>query len=780
MVTDPIKFVYTVGDGVTTDFSYAYNGTVGFDADVAEDVRAAILNPDGTRDTNPNFAVLKDTYGNFTGAIRFATAPVANAIIYIYRATPQTQETEYKTSSGFDAKNVENDFDKLTKLVQETSSHARNKTVQLDMFQENVLKFILASEANQNQMLFFDFSTLTFRFTSFTKGQAVISSASASDDKTDIMLTHLTDEDTGLPYLAFSLDQGATWKPMNFAEISAIVNSANAKAQEALDNSETAVSVAAAAKAAASATYSKTEVDNALAKKLNIQQGAENVGKILKIGTDGNVIASSEAAGLASVNHDNTLEGAGTETSPLTISDKEKLANKITNCILNVPQNIDLSLENGVLKLKAGSTVYVPNGVGVYNKNTLVSDDVFQLQNFGQSKGVLVYGLQDDYFPFERTWAGPTEPTNLTGNTHIWYDTANNVIKYTSNAGTTWNTYNISLPIAVVSMDSSGTITSIDQVFDGFGFIGNTVFSLPGLQVAVPNGINEDGTLNNNVFTTDEVFTTSTVGNVLNAIGLYTTGIGNRMGYYVVDVYSDMINLNKNGFYYVVSENKIYSWTGNQGIIYDKFVIVCYANNVSNKITDLKTKYAFRAVDYNEYQNAINNLESGKQDNLTQEQLNAVNSGITAAKVSTYDGYAAQIAGKQNTLTAGANISISGNTISATGLAKTDLSNISSNIDYVVESQEPTSENGYTWYRLYKSGWVEQGGRYANKQNILTTMPVAMSDTNYSVVLTYETDSGITPTYSALAIAMSKTTTSFTIKNAGSIFGGWQVSGMAA
>ena len=145
MVTDPIKFVYLVGDGVTTDFSYAYNGTVGFDADVADDVKAAILNPDGTRDTTPNFAVMQDAYGNFIGKIRFAVAPVANAIIYIYRATPQTQETEYKTSSGFDAQNVEKDFDKLTKLAQETASHTRNKTLQLDMFQEAVLKLILTS-----------------------------------------------------------------------------------------------------------------------------------------------------------------------------------------------------------------------------------------------------------------------------------------------------------------------------------------------------------------------------------------------------------------------------------------------------------------------------------------------------------------------------------------------------------------------------------------------------------------------------------------------------------
>ena len=41
---------------------------------------------------------------------------------------------------------------------------------------------------------------------------------------------------------------------------------------------------------------------------------------------------------------------------------------------------------------------------------------------------------------------------------------------------------------------------------------------------------------------------------------------------------------------------------------------------------------------------------AGKQDALTTEQLNAVNSGITADKVSVYDGYADDIAGKQDAL----------------------------------------------------------------------------------------------------------------------------------
>ena len=41
---------------------------------------------------------------------------------------------------------------------------------------------------------------------------------------------------------------------------------------------------------------------------------------------------------------------------------------------------------------------------------------------------------------------------------------------------------------------------------------------------------------------------------------------------------------------------------------------------------------------------------STKQNSLSETQLAAVNSGITSAKVTTYDGYASQIAGKQNTI----------------------------------------------------------------------------------------------------------------------------------
>lgn len=58
--------------------------------------------------------------------------------------------------------------------------------------------------------------------------------------------------------------------------------------------------------------------------------------------------------------------------------------------------------------------------------------------------------------------------------------------------------------------------------------------------------------------------------------------------------------------------------------------------------------------------------------------------------------------------------------------------------DYVVETQLPTSQNSYQWYRKYKSGWVEQGGRHTITTSAdfgeTITLPVEMADTNYNAL----------------------------------------------
>lgn len=60
-------------------------------------------------------------------------------------------------------------------------------------------------------------------------------------------------------------------------------------------------------------------------------------------------------------------------------------------------------------------------------------------------------------------------------------------------------------------------------------------------------------------------------------------------------------------------------------------------------------------------------------------------------------------------------------------------------LDFVVESQLPTAENNYTWYRKYKSGWIEQGGIY-NSADL--TFVVEMADSNYYLFLQPRNTSG--------------------------------------
>ena len=68
--------------------------------------------------------------------------------------------------------------------------------------------------------------------------------------------------------------------------------------------------------------------------------------------------------------------------------------------------------------------------------------------------------------------------------------------------------------------------------------------------------------------------------------------------------------------------------------------------------------------------------------------------------------------------------------------ANKDLGNVDNNIDFIIDSQEPTAYNNYTWYKLYKSGWVEQGGVSRSlgfRDTSTINLPIAFADTHYSL-----------------------------------------------
>lgn len=119
--------------------------------------------------------------------------------------------------------------------------------------------------------------------------------------------------------------------------------------------------------------------------------------------------------------------------------------------------------------------------------------------------------------------------------------------------------------------------------------------------------------------------------------------------------------------------------------------------------------------------------------------------------------------------------------------ADRDMMNVDtlSGADAVVEYQEPTSANDYTWYRKYASGWVEQGGQTASEKQSTThaiVFPVEMADANYFVCIT-QTVAG----NGYIIRATGRTTTGFNMVpdyfTAGANPSGvklWQVSGLSA
>lgn len=112
------------------------------------------------------------------------------------------------------------------------------------------------------------------------------------------------------------------------------------------------------------------------------------------------------------------------------------------------------------------------------------------------------------------------------------------------------------------------------------------------------------------------------------------------------------------------------------------------------------------------------------------------------------------------------------------------------NAHKVIEYQEPTADNGYTWYRKYADGWCEQGGlttvsTTANNAvyTISITLPVEMADNNYTGFCSVQFGGG--SAWNGTYIDSSSTTT--VAKFCGWVSGSstitahaWTVSGTAA
>ena len=276
----------------------------------------------------------------------------------------------------------------------------------------------------------------------------------------------------------------------------------------------------------------------------------------------------------------------------------------ITNCLLEVPQRIKLELNEGVLTLKAGSEVIVPNGFeadGVTPKFDYVTVESDKSVATTGGSGQVMISVQNNDFPqatgIEKCISG-SNPTISTYS--LIYNTTNNTItRYSSD--TTAGAKG-SLPIAI-GTQTDGVITSIDQVFNGIGYIGSTVWVDKGVKGLIPNGRNEDGSLNNIEVTSDKLY-----------LRTYTTVANNTNINFIFQP-----NNTEKPIVYAIPSRLVSNWEDINyikdvdGTIFQGFMYA--TGDVTNGvITSFNPKQPFRAVDYSEvdgsWVSSLNNIAS--------------------------------------------------------------------------------------------------------------------------------------------------------------------------
>ncbi|MBS4760937.1 MAG: hypothetical protein KHX03_09600 [Clostridium sp.] len=304
---------------------------------------------------------------------------------------------------------------------------------------------------------------------------------------------------------------------------------------------------------------------------------------------------------------------------------------QITNCLLEIPQRVNVELNNGTLTLKAGSVVIVPYGVEAPTMSVGDSLNGGEIVDISWDEQKLFYYVKYDIekqYSYQGTETGDTlisvastgtitpsfvnkaisgdnPPTSGVNGTV--YDTAANIVsQYTS--GVQNSTYN-SLPFCVVDRQAN-LISNINNIFNGFGFIGSTIWCDKGVKGLVPNGRNTDGSLKNIGYTLEHLSTYTIQKSGRNDYAyckflLHPAGISftDVQSYFVVERYGEIPFTRAYTTAYVKDENCFYNVGPDLKVIKAELIVT------GNFEYDFSTEKAqkiiiqpkiFRALDYND------------------------------------------------------------------------------------------------------------------------------------------------------------------------------------
>lgn len=262
----------------------------------------------------------------------------------------------------------------------------------------------------------------------------------------------------------------------------------------------------------------------------------------------------------------------------------------VTNCLTAIPQDINLTLSSGTLTLKAGSKVYYPDGLTgttpKFSSVTITEDKTASYSGTATGQFMLSYDLSSSSL-FLRWINGQVESgtTTPTSGYRLYYNTADNKIYNVNNTTGVQATFPVCIGTVV-----SAAITSIDQVFNGMGYIGSTLFVLPGVKGLGPNGRNTDGSLKNREYSVTSVLTISVSDT-------------NAMGKEMLLIYNGLYAANKSSYYYDETVNYFIS-TGSGG--YSAHAVLASYTTSSGVVSNFIPRTVYHGMDFNSTPDVIN------------------------------------------------------------------------------------------------------------------------------------------------------------------------------
>ena len=283
-----------------------------------------------------------------------------------------------------------------------------------------------------------------------------------------------------------------------------------------------------------------------------------------------------------------------------------RYSTEVTNCIAKKPQKFNLELADGVLTLKANSIVTVANsfeadGTTPKFDEKVVNANASSSSATANTKVLISYSTSSNVL-IALPLANSTAGAGVTAKSGLAFNTTTNKISSYNSSGSLQYA-DCCLPLAIVSTDSSGKYTTIDQTFYGIGYIGtagttgSTIWVDKDITMIIPEDKNGDGKYKNIVFTTTRTLLRNGVkGETRRSVSFYSTNaIGIGTGFMSARTYADRDSTF--GYQYVEDLNKTFVSTRDYA---EPLCIIADITCNANAITSFRPRNTFRALDIND------------------------------------------------------------------------------------------------------------------------------------------------------------------------------------